>query len=110
MDLNWDTARKLPETGSYIYIEQVSPVRAFIGRVILIWLNENDREVIAVIDGANEVINLAEDDRWVQYNREGYQHGLSDVEILVRTHGCPCCNAPLLTDSAGAVYHPWLWD
>lgn len=110
VDINWETARKFPEQGSYIYVEQISPVRAFIGRVILIWLNGEGRNVIAVADDNGDVVNLAEDDRWVQYNAEPYYSRTTDIEILHRTHGCPCCDSPLLTDSSGAVYHPWLWD
>jgi hypothetical protein len=113
MDLEpevWERANRLPETGSYIYIEQVCPVRAFIGKVVLIWLNENDRHVIAVIDGSNCIINLAEDDRWVAYNASPQPcPRLTDVEILNRTHGCPCCDAPLLADGSDSVVHPWLW-
>jgi hypothetical protein len=57
----------LPKQGSFIYVEQVSPARAFVGRVVLIWTGEDGREVIAVVDDEGETVNLAEDDKWVPH-------------------------------------------
>jgi hypothetical protein len=99
---------KLPEPGSFIYIEQVSPVRAFIGKVVLIWRNEDERDVISVIDGANTIVNLAEDDRWVPYGTQ-YAHR-ADIEILRKAGICPCCGAPLLESRSGNLDHAWLWS
>jgi hypothetical protein len=113
MDLEpevWERAQKLPEVGSFIYVDQICPVRAFIGKVVLIWLNEHGRQVIAVIDGANDIINLAEDDRWVQYNSVQPCPMVTDIEILHKSHACPCCDAPLLVSASGSVVHPWVWS
>jgi hypothetical protein len=58
---------ELPEVGTRIYVEQSSPARAFIGRVALIWLNEYNRKVIAVVDDEGDIVNLAPDDKWVPH-------------------------------------------
>jgi hypothetical protein len=108
MDIEWKRAKRLPTQGSYIYVEQVSPARAFIGQVVLIWLNENDREVIAVADSSGDVVNLAENDRWVEYN--SHHRHTQDIEILRRYNSCPCCDAPILESKAGNIDHAWLWS
>lgn len=108
-DLPWNQAKRLPKQGSHIYVEQISPVRAFIGEVVLIWRNDQDRDVICVRDGANDLINLAEDDRWVAYSAEPIRPGPLAIEILSRTGMCPCCDSPLLKSATGTVIHPWNW-
>jgi hypothetical protein len=110
MDLEpevWERVKRMPKQGDFIYVEQICPVRAFIGQVVLIWTNENGRQVIAVVDGANDVINLAEDDRWVSYH--GTHREVATVEILKRSGLCICCDAPLLADRSGNIDHAWLW-
>jgi hypothetical protein len=56
-----------PEQGDYIYIEQVSPVRAFIGRVLLIWTRGDSQKVISVTDEDGDITNVTEQDKWVPH-------------------------------------------
>jgi hypothetical protein len=109
MDINWEAAIGNPVQGELIYIEQSYPARCFVGRVILVWRNEHERDVITVVteNADAEVVNLGPDDRWVSYRNPPVS--ATAVEIASRYGECVICHAPIFRTASGTVYHPWLW-